>query len=81
MTATIFEAKTNLSDLVRRAQTGEEVIITSGRDKQPVARLQPIEPRTIKRLGSTLRPQFRPVRRLLGAPVRRGELRPLGRRA
>jgi prevent-host-death family protein len=37
--ATIFEAKTNLSELVRRAQQGEEVLITSGRERKPVARL------------------------------------------
>ncbi len=35
ITATIFEAKTNLSDLVKKAQKGEIVIITSGRDKNP----------------------------------------------
>ena len=51
MTATIFEAKTKLSELVRRAQAGETVIITSGRNKTPVARLEPIEPIKIKRLG------------------------------
>ena len=46
MTATIFEAKTNLSELLKRAQAGEEVILTSGREKTPVARLTPIEPKT-----------------------------------
>ncbi|HEX4030592.1 MAG TPA: type II toxin-antitoxin system prevent-host-death family antitoxin [Terracidiphilus sp.] len=43
-TATIFEAKTNLSELVRRAQQGEEVLITSGRERKPVARLVAIDP-------------------------------------
>jgi prevent-host-death family protein len=42
--ATIFEAKTNLSELVRRAQAGEEVIITSGRERTPVARLVAVTP-------------------------------------
>jgi prevent-host-death family protein len=51
MTATIFEAKTKLSELVRRAQAGEEVIITSGRDRKPVAKLQAIEPVKFQRLG------------------------------
>ncbi|HEX4022829.1 MAG TPA: type II toxin-antitoxin system prevent-host-death family antitoxin [Acidobacteriaceae bacterium] len=37
--ATMHEAKTNLSALVERAQKGEEVIITSGRDREPVARV------------------------------------------
>jgi Antitoxin Phd_YefM, type II toxin-antitoxin system len=37
ITASIFEAKTSLSELVKKAQKGEEVIITSGRKKTPVA--------------------------------------------
>ena len=37
--ATMHEAKTNLSALVERAQKGEEVIITSGREREPVARV------------------------------------------
>ncbi len=58
ITATIFEAKTNLSKLVEGAQKGEEVIITSGRDKKPVARLQAIEPVKPKRLGVCFDPNF-----------------------
>jgi antitoxin (DNA-binding transcriptional repressor) of toxin-antitoxin stability system len=42
--ATIFEAKTNLSRLVHRALNGEEVQITSGRERKPVVRLVPIHP-------------------------------------
>ena len=42
ITATIFEAKTKLSELVKKACAGETVIITSGRKKIPVARLEPI---------------------------------------
>ena len=49
--ATIFEAKTNLSELVKKAQNGETVIITSGREKTPVARLEAIHPVARKRLG------------------------------
>lgn len=41
--ATMHEAKTNLSALVKRAQSGEEVVITSGRTKEPVAKIIPIE--------------------------------------
>lgn len=37
--ATMHEAKTNLSSLVERAKNGEEVVITSGRDRKPVARV------------------------------------------
>ena len=51
MTATIFEAKTNLSELIQKAAQGEEVIITSGREKTPVARVVPIGPFEPKRFG------------------------------
>jgi prevent-host-death family protein len=60
-TATIFEAKTNLSALVKKAQAGETIIITSGRNKTPVARLTPlesVEPRPKKRLGVMETPGF-----------------------
>ena len=57
-TATIFEAKTNFSELVKKAQAGEEVIITSGREKIPVAKIVPIEPVKKKRLGAMYDPNF-----------------------
>jgi prevent-host-death family protein len=47
----MFEAKTNLSELVKRAQAGEEVIITSGRARRPVAKLSAIKPVKFQRLG------------------------------
>lgn len=56
--ATIFEAKTALSNLVKRAQKGEKVIITSGRDRTPVACLEPIHPVRKKRLGALETPGF-----------------------
>jgi prevent-host-death family protein len=58
ITATIFEAKTNLSDLVKKAQAGETVIITSGRNKTPVARLEAIHPAGKMRLGVLETPGF-----------------------
>ena len=58
ITATIFEAKTNLSELLKQAQRGEVVIITSGRDKTPVARLEAIAPARKKRLGALETPGF-----------------------
>ncbi len=58
ITATIFEAKTNLSELVKKAQAGETVIITSGRDKTPVAKLEGIQPVAKKRLGIIEDPTF-----------------------
>jgi antitoxin (DNA-binding transcriptional repressor) of toxin-antitoxin stability system len=42
--ATIFEAKTNLSKLIQCALEGEDVQITSGRERKPVVRLVPVEP-------------------------------------
>jgi prevent-host-death family protein len=58
ITATIFEAKTKLSELVRKAQKGEVVVITSGRDKTPVAKLEAIHPTKKKRLGALATPGF-----------------------
>ena len=58
VTATIFEAKTNLSSLVKKAQSGETVIITSGRDKIPVAKLEALEPVKKQRLGVCYNPNF-----------------------
>ena len=42
MEATMHEAKTNLSKLVARARAGEEVILTSGRNRSPIARIVPV---------------------------------------
>jgi prevent-host-death family protein len=54
VTATVFEAKTKLSELLRKVEAGETVVITSGRERKPVARLMPIEdvkPEPKRRLG------------------------------
>ena len=58
ITTTIFEAKTNLSHFVKQAQKGEVVIITSGRERTPVARLEAIEPVAKQRLGALETPGF-----------------------
>jgi antitoxin (DNA-binding transcriptional repressor) of toxin-antitoxin stability system len=58
VTATIFEAKSGLSKLIKQAQAGETVVITSGKDKTPVARLEAIEPKKKKRLGAMETPGF-----------------------
>ena len=55
MTVTMFEAKTRLSELVKKVQAGEEVVITSGREKTPVARLEPVLPAK-RQLGLLARP-------------------------
>ena len=57
--ATVFEAKTHLSALVKRAQNGETVVITSGRKKTPVAKLEPIAAPKQKRLGALETPGFK----------------------
>ena len=57
--ATMFEAKTRLSDLVRRAQRGEKVILTSGRDKVAVAEIVAIKPARKRELGQFFQPGFR----------------------
>jgi prevent-host-death family protein len=49
--ATIFEAKTNLSELIEKAQNGEKVVITKGREKTPVAVLMPIVVKKPQRIG------------------------------
>ena len=41
-TVGLFEAKTHLSELIARAERGEEVIIT--RHNKPVAKLVPVAP-------------------------------------
>ncbi len=58
MTATIYEAKTKLSELLKKVQAGETVIITSGKEKKPIAKLEAIEPVRYKRLGALEDPNF-----------------------
>jgi len=43
MEATMHEAKTNLSKLVARARAGEEVILTHGKSRAPLARIVAID--------------------------------------
>jgi prevent-host-death family protein len=45
----VHEAKTTLSDLLRRVSEGEEVVIT--RSGEPVARLVPVQRRAPRTLG------------------------------
>lgn len=42
--ATMFEAKTQLSNLVQRARRGEKIILTMGRKKTPVAEIIALKP-------------------------------------
>jgi prevent-host-death family protein len=50
---TIHAAKTTLSQLVARAESGEEIIIARG--KEPVAKLVPFRPQATKRRFGALR--------------------------
>lgn len=45
----VHEAKTNLSELLRRVSAGEEVVIA--RRGEPIARLVPVAPPTRRTLG------------------------------
>lgn len=40
----MFEAKTHFSKLVKLANQGEEIVVTSGRQRKPVARIIAAEP-------------------------------------
>ena len=54
---TIGEAKTNFSELVRRAEAGEEIIVRRGRF--PVARIVPLEKRARTQGFGALKGQIR----------------------
>lgn len=58
ISATIFEAKTKLSELIKKAQKGECVVITTGREKRPVAKLEAFHRVGKKRLGVLETPGF-----------------------
>jgi prevent-host-death family protein len=53
----VYEAKTQLSRLLDRAEAGEEIVIT--RHGRPVARLGPIQPRPDPRKLGVLRGRLR----------------------
>jgi len=42
--ASMFEAKTKLSELVKRAQRGEKIVLTKGRSRTPVAQIVALKP-------------------------------------
>jgi len=56
-TFTIHNAKTNLSQLVSRAEAGEEIVLARG--KQPVAKIVPLQPAKPKRQFGSLRGKFK----------------------
>ena len=73
----LFEAKTHLSELVARAEAGDEVIIT--RHNKPVAKLVPIgevSPELVERRRQALR-EMQAIGRAMearGGPITREEV-------
>jgi prevent-host-death family protein len=61
MEATMHEAKTSLSKLVARAKAGEEVILTNGKSRTPVARIVPIDPTDAAEKGVAGKTAGRPI--------------------
>ena len=49
VTVNVYDAKTQLSDLLKRVEAGEDIVIA--RAGKPVVRLVPVEQRTGKRPG------------------------------
>jgi prevent-host-death family protein len=56
--ATMFEAKTQLSELVKRAQRGEKVVLTTGRNRIPVAEIVALKPAKERTLDLFPHPGF-----------------------
>ena len=56
--ATMFEAKTQLSELVKRAQRGEKVVLTTGRKRTPVAMIVALKPAKERAFDLFHRPGF-----------------------
>jgi prevent-host-death family protein len=56
MVTTIHHAKTNLSNLIERAERGEEIVIARG--KQPVVRLVPVGHSPKKRMPGMFKGEF-----------------------
>jgi antitoxin (DNA-binding transcriptional repressor) of toxin-antitoxin stability system len=44
MQSTMFEAKTRLSALVKKAQRGDKIVLTTGRKRTPVAMIVALKP-------------------------------------
>jgi antitoxin (DNA-binding transcriptional repressor) of toxin-antitoxin stability system len=66
--ATMFEAKTHLSALVKRAQQGEKIVLTTGRKKTPVAMIVALKPMKARVFDLFHHPNLRYTCRLRRAP-------------
>jgi antitoxin (DNA-binding transcriptional repressor) of toxin-antitoxin stability system len=51
LSVNVYKAKTSFSKLIASIETGEVHEITIARNGKPVARLLPLEPESIKRIG------------------------------
>jgi antitoxin (DNA-binding transcriptional repressor) of toxin-antitoxin stability system len=56
--ATMFEAKTQLSNLVKRAQQGEKIVLTTGRNRIPVAEIVALNPAKERAFDLFPHPEF-----------------------
>jgi prevent-host-death family protein len=56
--ASMFEAKTQLSELVKRAQRGERIVLTTGRNRIPVAEIVALKPAKERTLDLFPHPGF-----------------------
>ena len=65
MEATIHQAKTHLSKLVKRALAGEEVILTHGRKRQPTVKLVAVERKLVDSEVTSF-PAFKDGKRPIG---------------
>ena len=74
MEFTTLQAKTQLSKLLGMVQAGEEVVITSGREKKPVAKLVPVEQKRGIRFG-LMKDVMPPITSDLFEPLPEEELR------
>ncbi len=74
MEFTTLQAKTQFSKLLMMAQAGQEVVITSGREKKPVAKLIPVERKRGIQIG-LLRDIVPPITSDLFEPLPEEELR------
>jgi antitoxin (DNA-binding transcriptional repressor) of toxin-antitoxin stability system len=58
MEATMFEAKTQLSNLVKRAMRGEKIVLTTGRKRTPVAEIVALKPAKERAFDLFPHPEF-----------------------
>jgi len=58
VSASMFDAKTQLSELVKRAQRGEKIVLTMGRNRIPVAEIVALKPAKERAFDLFPHPEF-----------------------